>query len=115
MDSTSIKPIRQPVLIVGHHDGFCEVYAEKNIDVHFFIMPAAGTPRGEVLGEEYLELTTPKRFQALYRADRLRGREQIRKVTPAELAQQHYELDVLAGLNKASETLQATEVVAWTL
>lgn len=63
-NSPTPKAARVPVLVVLHSDGYVEVFGE-HLDVHLVQALAAEQPE-EVLADEYLDATLPRRFRDLH-------------------------------------------------
>ena len=82
-----------------HHDKWVEVYAEKNIDARVAVMPHMTTPEGERLAEQYLELTLPKRYRALYWPGSRRAADMVRTIKPQDIARQKWELEMMTTLD----------------
>lgn len=72
------------VLILLHSDGFIEVYGE-GVNVCMLNVPHADCMAGEVLAEELVDLSIPKRFAELHTKDKLIATENLRKVLPSDI------------------------------
>jgi len=107
---------REPVLIVCHGDGYVEAFASKTVDVRIVQLPSVA-PRNEPLAEQYLEEALPRRYRALHFPNLLRAADMVRRVTVADLVKRHFDLAILAGLNRVGEKEGTREqgAAAWTL
>lgn len=106
------RPPRQAVLIVAHTDNHLEVFAEKNVDVHFARVPAAFSVEGEQQVEQIMDWMLPPRYRDLHRADRLRKTGSTRPLLPSVLADSLVVRDCLTALDTVNDK---EEVLAWTL
>ena len=98
MNTQSDKP-RETVLVVPNADGWIGVYGGNNIDVQIAMMPHMTTPEGERLAEQYLELTLPKRYRVLYWPGNRRAADLVRVITPQDIAQRKWELEMMTTLD----------------
>ncbi len=106
---------RESVLIVAHADGYVEAFARKNVDVRIVQMPSVA-PRNEPLAEQYLEENLPQRYRKVYFPNLRRAADMVRRVAVVNLFQKHFDLALLAGLNRAGEKKETQEQgTAWTL
>lgn len=106
---------REPVLVVLYADGFVEVFAERHVDVHIAIMPYMSNPEGEILAEEYLDYCLSQRHRDLYWPNRRRAVEQVRCITPQDLADRQWQQQMLRSSEQAGKILRGkseSEVVS---
>jgi hypothetical protein len=88
MPHLATPPRRVQVLIVGHVDGWLEVYAPKGVDVHLATMPDVQGAEAELLAERLFELLLPRRFRQLFAPVYRRAANLLRCLTPRELSEQ---------------------------
>ena len=104
--SCPVRSKREAVLIVGHSDGWIQVFAEKSVDVRIEMLPHSTTPEAEVLAEEYVGLSLPKRYRDVYWPSMQRAADMMRLVLPSDIARRDWELDFLKALDSAGEILR---------
>ena len=104
--SYQTRPKREAVLVVGHSDGWIQVFAEKSVDVRIEMLPHSITPEAEVLAEEYVGLSLPKRYRDVYWPSMQRAADMMRLVLPSDIARRDWELDFLKALDSAGEILR---------
>lgn len=112
------QPERHSVLVLFHADGWIEVFAERHVDVRIEMVPYTGTVSGEVLAEEYLDLTLSPRYRELHLPINCRAADKFRVVRPSDLLRREHELTLLQGLDvfeKSYAPKGEEEVVEWTL
>jgi len=97
---------REAVLILAHGDGWIEAFAEKHVDVRIEMVPHMTTSAGEILAEEYVELSLPKRYQDIYWPGNRRAADMMRVVRPSDIVQRDYELDLLRAIKGAGAILR---------
>ncbi|MCO6044143.1 hypothetical protein NG895_09505 [Aeoliella sp. ICT_H6.2] len=112
------QPERHSVLVLIHADGWIEVFAERHVDVRIEMVPYTGTVSGEVLAEEYLDLTLSPRYRELHLPINCRAADKFRVVRPSDLLRREHELALLNGLDAFEHHLAPQvegEVTQWTL
>lgn len=97
---------REAVLILAHGDGWSEAFAEKHVDVRIAMVPCMTTPADEILAEEYVELSLPKRYRDIYWPVNRRAADMMRVVRPSDIARRHYEMDLLHSIKEAGAILR---------
>ena len=93
-------PLREPVLIVLHGDGYYEVFAERYVDIKVFQLPFLESADGERLAERYLERSVSFRFKDLYFPGMVRATGNFRPRRPSGLMRVQHELELLASLER---------------
>jgi len=110
------------VLVVAHHDGWLEVFGDReHIDARIVMAPTLGgepstatQQRFEVLAEEYLELTIPRRYRDIYVPINRRAADKLRLVTPESIACRQTDIELLRAIERMGAELRG-EVRAWML
>ena len=88
---------RHKVLLVLHADGFIEAYADRDhVDVRTVVMPHV--PGGEILAEEYMELTLPRVYRDIFFPLNRRAVDNVRKLAPSQIVQQQLDREFLSTL-----------------
>ena len=91
------QPTRVPVLIVCHPDGFLEVFAEQNLQVHtataLDVLPCA-----EALASDYLHETLPAKFRELHFANKLRATANITRRSAIAERDRRHDLEILRAI-----------------
>jgi hypothetical protein len=82
-----------------HDDGWIEAYAERSVDVRIAVMPRMTTPAGKRLAEQYMELTLPRRYRALYWPSNRRAADMVRTITPADIAVRDWRMGMYQTLD----------------
>lgn len=82
--NTSNKTVRPCVLIVGHADGFVEVFGE-DIDALFLNIPTMSSSAGEIMAEDYVSSVIPQRYQDIYFPGNRICAGQLQSITPQNL------------------------------
>ena len=100
------RPKREAVLIVVHSDGWIQVFAEKHVDVRIEMLPHSVTPEAEILAEDYLGSSLPKRYRDVYWPGLQRAADLFRPVLPSDIAQRNWELDLLKTIDSAGDILR---------
>ncbi len=111
------RPPRQAVLVVMHADGWVEAFAERNIDVYIVNKPHTGTTEGEVLGEEYLDRTLPRRYGQLHFPVNQRAARQLEVTTPSDIQHRDTQLGILRDIQQVRAGIleQREERLTWTV
>lgn len=73
------------VLILLNSDGFVEVYGDDGLQVCMLNVPHTECVAGEIMAEELISLSIPKKFADLRTADKLIATENLRKVHPSDI------------------------------
>jgi hypothetical protein len=87
MQSNRKSSQRARILILSHSDGYCEIFAERAVEIHLQRVPAAFSIEGEAQAEDVMEALLPRRFRELWRADFLRVNGTTRPLLPSVLKQ----------------------------
>ena len=98
-----------PVLVVAGSDGWVEVFADENTDVHVVVLPHMTSPAGEIAAEEYLEESLPPQHQAIFWPGMRRAADQVRTIRPSDIVKRDWELEMLQAIETAGEILHGTE------
>ena len=93
---------RTPVLMVLHSDSWIEIYGE-HLDVHVATKLCCTTPETEILAEEYLYQTMPRRFLELYFSNKLCMCGQCEKRTAEAELQRRHNLEFVRLCNEIRE------------
>lgn len=102
---------RNAVLVVAHADGWLEVFADPTqVDAHIAILPTvlsaatiADRQRAEILGEEYLAASLPRRYRDVYWPSWRRAADKLRIVTPWDIAWRSHDLELLRATQRTTE------------
>ncbi|MEM1228070.1 MAG: hypothetical protein AAGJ40_20460 [Planctomycetota bacterium] len=108
---TKDRPIRrprEPVLVVLHHDGFVEVYA-NNANVTIVVEPHMESQQGERLARDYLAATLPRLFRSLYWPGKRVATGMVERVRPSDLMRR----TTLSRLLSAIGTVSDPESTRW--
>ena len=97
---------REAVLILAHGDGWIEAFAEKHVDVRIEMVPWMTTPAGEILAEEYVELSVPKRYRDVYWPNLRRAADMVRTVRPSDIERVAWNLEFLDAVTEAGRILR---------
>ena len=97
---------REPVLMVGHADGWVEVFAERHVDAHIAMMPFAATPEAQVMAEEYLESKLPRRYRELYWPGMKRAAELVQIVTPDDILYWEWKAEMFRAVEDSGRILR---------
>jgi hypothetical protein len=89
------KREREKILVLLYSDGFVEVYGEKHIDARIVNVPVASTPAGEILAEEYVELTIPRCYRDIYFPTAKRATELLRPIKPSDIAFRKWSVELV--------------------
>ena len=104
---------RQPVLVVVNHDGFIEVYANRNaVNCHIAVKPEAVGADEEQLAEDVIELEMPRRYRELYWPGNQVAVGQVRKRTPEKIAEFEYQKEMFHTLSNVGPQTK-WEVKEW--
>ena len=114
MNNSSTNQIsRQPVLVVVNHDGFIEVYANRNaVNCHIAVKPEAVGADEEQLAEDVIELEMPRRYRELYWPGNQVAVGQVRKRTPEQIAEFEYQKEMFQTLSNGNQQAK-WEVKEW--
>jgi hypothetical protein len=89
--------MRHKVLIILHADGYIEAFADREqVDVLTVVMPHV--PGGEILAEEYLELTLTKPYRDIYYPLNRRAVDNVRTILPSQIMRQQVAREFLLDL-----------------
>lgn len=102
-DTTLTSDIRTPVLVVVRAGNWIEVFGPENVYATIVNAPFTGTVAGEVLAEEYLDVTLPRRMAKIYAPGNRRAADLARIVTPSDIAAAKLNVAVLRTLNVIEE------------
>jgi NADPH-dependent 2,4-dienoyl-CoA reductase/sulfur reductase-like enzyme len=105
------KP-RTRVLVILSSNGFVEVFAEREVDVHIAQGLHVETIEGERLAEEFLDGTLPKRFRELFLPGMLRATGLVERITPERALYTLWQLEILKGLRELREAKSPAAVPA---
>ena len=108
-NSNRPRPPRIDVLFVIRSEGAVDVYAEAHVNVLIAREPVAPSRAAEALADDALYLLLPRRYRALYRADRLCARGTSRRLTAGAAHAVLLIHDLLDALN----ALSADEDETW--
>ena len=70
---------------------------------------------GEQLADEYMEQCLPPRYREVYWPMNLRATEMVRTVTPDDIAQREWNLEMLHVLSEIGREFSQEDKVIWTL
>lgn len=104
--SCPVRPKREAVLVVVHSNGWIQAFAERHVDIRIEMLPHSITTEAEVLAEEYVGLSLPKRYRDVYWPRLQRATDRMRLVLPSDIARRDWELDFLKALDSAGEILR---------
>jgi hypothetical protein len=107
------KRQREALLIVLHGDGYVQAFSEKHIDVRIAVCPYMESPEGEILAEEFLELSLPWRYRELYWPGNLRAMGIACEARPSEIAYADWQLEMIQTLDRVAN--DGGERRVWTL
>lgn len=105
---------REAVLVLAHGDGWIEAFGEKHIDVRIEMVPYVTTQPGEILAEEYVETSLPKRFRDVYWPGDRRAADMLRVVRPCDIAWREYDVGLLRAIQELGKTQEEGRTL-WTL
>ena len=105
---------REAVLVLAHPDGWLETFAEKHVDVRIVMVPQVTTQAGEILAEEYVEASLPKRYRDVYWPANRRAADMLRVVRPSDIAWREYELELLRAIQQLGNQQEEGRKL-WTL
>lgn len=105
---------REAVLVLAHGDGWLEAFAEKHVDVRIEMVPYMTTQAGEILAEEYVELSVPKRYRDVYWPNLRRAADMMRVVRPSDIAWREYDLELLRAIQQLGNQQEEGRKL-WTL
>ncbi|MEQ8211043.1 MAG: hypothetical protein RH917_14545 [Lacipirellulaceae bacterium] len=113
-------PPRQPVLVVTDGDGYLEIFAEKNLDVRIERLPVAHAHAAEVIAEDYLEATLPRRYRELYWPGKRRATAVVRPLRPLTIDAANRAERTMRDLDQLLDSLNTDDqheedIIAWTL
>jgi len=94
-------PTPEHVLIVGHGDGYFEVFADRHVRVHFQQLPTTGTPEGEIVAEKFIECTMPRPYLDIYYPSNRRLLERVTPIKPSDIARRRADVELLRGIQGA--------------
>lgn len=111
---------RQAVLLVLSPDGYLELFADSNVDVRVERLPVAQARAAEVMGEDYLEATLPRRYRELYWPGKRRATAIVRPLRPSTIDAANRAERTMRELNELLDSLntddqQEEDIIAWTL
>jgi len=112
------RPRPEHVLIVAHGDGFVEVFAEGHVAAKIVIAPFMASAEGEILAEEFVDLTLPKPYRDLHVPCKRTTFDQVRTITPQDIADRDLDLQILRSIDRVNETLRGDDAeggFVWTL
>jgi hypothetical protein len=111
MQSNRKSSQRARILILSHSDGYCEIFAERAVEIHLQRVPAAFSIEGEAQAEDVMEALLPRRFRELWRADFLRATGSTRPLLPSVLRQSIGTKECLRLLNRLPEKMRTAAAV----
>ena len=94
---------REAVLILAHGYGWLEAFAEKHVDVRIEMVPQVTTQAGEILAEEYVELSLPRRYRDVYWPGNRRAADMMRVVRPSDIAWREYHVELLRAIQQLGD------------
>ena len=80
------KAKRPTILVVGHPDGWFDLYADQRLDAAFALLPDVEGTEGERLAEAFIETQLSRRHREIYIPGRCELAGQIRPVKPSTIA-----------------------------
>lgn len=96
------KAKRPTVPIVGHADGWLELFGDQPLDATFALLPDVKGTEGEGLTEAFTETQISRRHREIYIPGRTGLAGQIRPVMPSTIAARQ----TLLGLHRAVSQLR---------
>ncbi len=105
MTQNTVRTSREPtipVLVAIYCDGFVEVFGDKQVDAVVINVPSTGSTRGEILAEQFVELSIPARHRHIYVPGLVRASKLGRVVTPDEIHKSRLTLAMLRALDQRS-------------
>lgn len=100
---------RKKVLIVAHSDGFIQVYAADDVDIHFINAPEMHSPEGERMAELYVTKTIPYPYRQLYAPGKCRKTAQVQATKPSDIMESNFERDCLRSADHANLIIDGFE------
>ena len=104
---------REPLLILGHGDGWLEVFGPKHVDIKFMNVPFVPTIEGEKAAERFIENSLPIRYREIYWPENRQFAGMLRRVLPSEIQEARQEKELLENLEKISTKAEGKRI--WTL
>ena len=101
------SPRRQPqekVLIVGHADGYLELFGPEHITAKIVRCPVAFNAEMETMAEDFLELSLPPVWRSLFFPGYCRASAMLRPLLPTEIQDSKVVAELLKTLNSIGET-----------
>ena len=94
------KAKRPTILVVGHPDGWFDLYADQRLDAAFAILPDVEGVEGERLAEAFTETQLSRRHREIYIPGRCELAGQIRSVRPSTIADRQTLLELHRAITK---------------
>ena len=104
---------RAPVLLLGHGDGWLEIFGPEHIDVKYLDVPYIPTIEGEKAAGQFVENSLPLRYQDIYLPENRLVAAMHRRVRPSSIAQARQEKELLEHLGKIRTQEEGKRI--WTL
>ena len=89
------KREREKILVLLYHDGFVEVYGDKHIDCRIVNVPVTGLAAGEILAEQFVELTIPRCYRDIYFPTAKRATELLRPARSSDIAYRKWSVELV--------------------
>lgn len=98
----SAAPRANALAVLGG-DGDLEIYGPSTLDVLIVNRPYLPTPQGEILAEEYLDLTLPQSGREIFFPGMIRARRFVEKLALSDLLLVNYQREVLRALDQLQD------------